>query len=73
MDFFTALLLVYQLKSEERETVIWFKDYKSCYQAQYKADKLDDLANGTEMYCVESDVASRIIRPKRRPEWQKLN
>lgn len=73
MDFFTALLLVYQLKSEERETVIWFKNYKSCYQAQYKADKLYDLANGTEMYCVESDVASRIIRPKRRPEWQKLN
>ena len=73
MDFFTALLLVYQLKSEEIETVIWFKDYKSCYEAQYKADKLYYLANGTEMYCVESDVASRIVRPKRRPEWQKLN
>ena len=73
MDFFTALLLVYQLKSEEIETVIWFKDYKSCYKAQYKADKLYNLANGIEMYCVESDVASRIVRPKRRPEWQKLN
>ena len=68
MDFFTALLLVYQLNSKEIETVIWFKDYKSCYEAQYKADKFYNLANGTEMYCVESDVASRIVKPKRRPQ-----
>ena len=68
MDFFTALVLVYQIKSEETATMIWFNNYESCYEAQYATDKLYNLVNGTEMYCVESDVASRIIKPKRRPE-----
>ena len=68
MDFFTALVLVYQIKSEETATMIWFNNYESCYQAQYATDKLYNLVNGTEMYCVESDVASRIVKPKRRPQ-----
>ena len=68
MDFFTALVLVYQIKSEETATMIWFNDYKSCYEAQYATDKLYNLINGTEMYCIESDVASRIVKPKRRPQ-----
>jgi len=68
MDFFTALVLVYHIKSEETTTMIWFNDYKSCYEAQYATDKLYNLVNGTEMYCVESDVASRIIKPRRRPQ-----
>lgn len=72
MDFFTALVLVYQLKSEEAETIVWFKNYESCYNAQYATDKLYNLANGTEMYCVQSDVASRIVRPKIRPSVQNV-
>ena len=68
MDFFTALILVYQIRSEETATMIWFNNYESCYEAQYATDKLYNLANGTEMYCVESDIASRIIKPKRRPQ-----
>ncbi len=70
MDFFTALVLVYQLKNEEAESIVWFKNYESCYQAQYATDKLYNLANGTEMYCTQSDVASRIVRPKLRPLTQ---
>jgi hypothetical protein len=68
MDFFTALVLVYQIKSEETATMIWFNNYESCYEAQYATDKLYNLINGTEMYCIESDVASRIVKPKRRPQ-----
>lgn len=70
MDFFTALVLVYQIKSEETTTMIWFNDYESCYEAQYATDKLYNLVNGTEMYCVESDVASRTVKPKLRPLTQ---
>tara|TARA_R100001463_G_scaffold14183_1_gene37483 strand:+ start:222 stop:449 length:228 start_codon:yes stop_codon:yes gene_type:complete len=70
MDFFTALVLVYQIKSEETATMIWFNNYESCYEAQYATDKLYNLVNGTEMYCVESDVASRIVKPKPRPKVQ---
>ena len=70
MDFFTALVLVYHIKSEETATMIWFNDYESCYEAQYATDKLYNLVNGTEMYCVESNVASRIIKPKLRPLTQ---
>ena len=68
MDFFTALLLIYQLKSEQRETLIWFKDYKSCYEAQHLADDLYQLAQGTQMFCLESNIVSASVRPKRRPE-----
>ena len=68
MDFFTALILVYQIRSEETATMIWFNNYESCYEAQYATDKLYNLANGTEMYCVESDIASRIVKPKRKPQ-----
>ena len=68
MDFFTALVLVYYIRSEETATMIWFNDYESCYEAQYATDKLYNLVNGTEMYCVESDVASRIVKPRRRPQ-----
>ena len=67
MDFFTALVLVYQIKSEETATMIWFNNYESCYEAQYATDKLYNLVKGTEMYCVESDIPSRIIKPKQRP------
>jgi hypothetical protein len=67
MDFFTALVLVYQIKSEETATMIWFNNYESCYEAQYATDKLYNLVNGTEMYCVESDIPSRIIKPKQKP------
>ncbi len=70
MDFFTALVLVYQIKSEETATMIWFNNYESCYEAQYATDKLYNLVNGTEMYCVESNVASRIVKPKPRPKVQ---
>ena len=70
MDFFTALVLVYQIKSEETTTMIWFNDYESCYEAQYATDKLYNLVNGTEMYCVESNVASRIVKPKIKPLTQ---
>jgi len=68
MDFFTALVLVYQIRSEETTTMIWFNNYESCYEAQYATDKLYNLINATEMYCIESDIASRIVKPKRRPQ-----
>jgi len=68
MDFFTALVFVYELQNEKAESIIWFKDYDSCYEAQYKADFLYDFLNGKEMYCLESDVASRIVKPKVRNE-----
>jgi hypothetical protein len=68
MDFFTALVLVYHIRSEETTTMIWFNNYEACYKAQYATDKLYNLVNGTEMYCIESDVASRIVKPKPKPQ-----
>ena len=67
MDFFTALVLVYHIRSEETATMIWFNSYESSYEAQYATDKLYNLINGTGMYCIESDAPSRIIKPKQRP------
>ena len=68
MEFFTALVIVYQLRNTETELMIWFEDYDTCYEAQYAADDLYQLAQGVQMFCLESDVVSRIIKPKRRPE-----
>ena len=68
MDFFTALVLVYHIKFEEIATMVWFNNYESCYKAQYATDDLYNLANGIEMYCIESDIASRIVKPKPKPQ-----
>jgi len=70
MDFFTALVLVYQLRNTEAELLIWFEDYNTCYEAMYAADELYNLSQGTEMFCLESDVASQSIRPKLKPKVQ---
>ena len=68
MDFFTALVLVYQLRNTETEFMIWFENYETCYEAQYVADDLYQLAQGVQMFCLESDIVSASVRPKRRPE-----
>ena len=68
MDFFTALVLVYQLRNTETEFMIWFENYETCYEAQYVADDLYHLAQGVQMFCLESDKVSASVRPKRRPE-----
>ena len=70
MEFFTALVMVYQLRNTETELMIWFEDYDTCYEAQYAADDLYHMAQGTQMFCLESDVASRSIAPKLRPKVQ---
>ena len=70
MEFFTALVLVYQLRNTETEIMIWFEDYQSCYEAQYAADELYNLSQGTQMFCLESDVASRSIKPRLKPKVQ---
>lgn len=70
MDFFTALVLVYQLRNTEKELLIWFESYDTCYEAQYAADELYNLSQGKQMFCLESDVASRSVRPKLRPKAQ---
>jgi len=70
MDFFTALVLVYQLRNTETEFMIWFENYETCYEAQYAADDLYQLAQGVQMFCLESDIVSRSIRPKLKPKVQ---
>jgi len=70
MDFFTALVLVYQLRNTETEFMIWFENYETCYEAQYAADDLYQLAQGVQMFCLESDIVSRSIRPKLKPKAQ---
>jgi len=70
MDFFTALVLVYQLRNTETEFMIWFENYETCYEAQYVADDLYHLAQGVQMFCLESDIVSRSIRPKLKPKVQ---
>jgi len=50
--------------------MIWFENHQSCYEAQYAADELYNLSQGTQMFCLESDVVSRSIRPKLRPKAQ---
>ena len=68
MDFFTALVIVYQLRNTQTELMIWFEDYDTCSEAQYAADDLYQLAQGVQMFCLESDIVSASIRPRRRPE-----
>lgn len=74
IEFFTALVLHYELQGHEIETVVWFETEAQCQEVmQYDIaaplyDELYDLyGNNIIMFCEISQNVSKKIRPKTRP------
>lgn len=74
VEFFTVLVLHYELQGKELEAVVWFETEADCQAvlqndiAAPLYDELYDLyGNNIMMFCEVSETVSNIIRPKARP------
>lgn len=74
VEFFTVLVLHYELQGKELEAVVWFETEADCQAvlqndiAAPLYDELYDLyGNNIMMFCEVSETVSNIIRPKTRP------
>jgi hypothetical protein len=75
VEYFTALVLAYEVQGTEIETLVWFQSEDHCQLAMDRgvADPLYDelyslYGNDIAMSCEVSGIASRVVRPKARPE-----
>lgn len=70
IEFFTALVLHYEVQGQELTAVMWFETRDHCEQVAMSGiyDVIHDHYDDTMMYCEETDAPSRTIRPRARPE-----
>ena len=68
--FYTLLVIGYEVAGNPTNIIVVFDDYESCQKSQVIADPLYNYIDAYEMYCIESDVTSRIVMPKPRPKAQ---
>ena len=73
-EFFTALVISYQLKGHPVEVTVWYDKERHCNQALGEGygdplyDQLYDLyGNDMMMRCRVTDIVSYEIRPTPRP------
>ena len=74
IEYFTALVLSYTLQTHEIDTVVWFESEQHCMKAMssrtfdHMYDHMYELyGNDISMWCLPSDVQSKLVRPKVRP------
>lgn len=73
IEYFTALVISYHLQGAPIDAVIWFDTAARCETALRNTDGLYKTiyrlyGNDIMMRCNKSDVVSKTIRPKIRPE-----
>jgi len=74
IEYFTALVLSYTLHNHEIDTVVWFESEQHCMKAMSSRtfdhfyDHMYELyGNDISMWCLPSDVQSKLVRPRVRP------
>ncbi len=74
IEYFTALVLSYTLHNHEINTVVWFESEQHCMKAMssrtfdHMYDHMYELyGNDISMWCLPSDVQSKLVRPRVRP------
>jgi hypothetical protein len=74
IEYFTALVLSYTLHNHEIDTVVWFESEQHCMKAMssrtfdHMYDHMYELyGNDISMWCLPSDVQSKLVRPRVRP------
>ena len=75
IEYFTALVLHYEVQGKELQTVVWFENEDPCQEVLQNDvvmplyEELYDLyGNNIMMFCEVSEDVSRIVRPRGRPE-----
>jgi hypothetical protein len=74
IEYFTALVLSYTLHNHEIDTIVWFESEQHCMKAMssrtfdHMYDHMYELyGNDISMWCLPSDVQSKLVRPRVRP------
>ncbi len=74
IEYYTALVLSYTIHTHEIDTVVWFESEKHCMKAMssrtfdHMYDHMYELyGNDISMWCLPSDVQSKLVRPRVRP------
>ena len=75
IEYFTALVIAYNLHGNNIETAVWFESEKHCSKAMHNRsadfmyDYLYDLyGKDISMGCYRTDKISKLIRPRIRPD-----
>jgi hypothetical protein len=68
MEFFTLLTIAYVMNGHQLEAKIWFENESDCWSVLLKNETLYDQINGEAGWCDVSEVPSKLIRPKIRPQ-----
>ena len=68
MEFFTLLTIAYVMNGHQLEAKIWFENESDCWSVLLKNETLYDQINGEAAWCDVSEVPSKLIRPKIRPQ-----
>lgn len=70
IEFFTALIIDYQVQEQDMRSVIWFDTYGQCEKV-LRSGGLDVIYEDPKdivLMCHKSEWISRSKRPKLRPE-----
>ena len=74
IEYYTALVLSYTIHTHEIDTVVWFESEQHCMKAMssrtfdHMYDHMYELyGNDISMWCLPSDVQSKLVRPRVRP------
>lgn len=69
IEFFTVMVLTYSYEGERLQSKILFPSLRACSSAMDTFhETIDANSPGTMTQCVVSDIPSKSIRPKARPE-----
>ena len=69
LEWFTIMVLTYSANGEELQSKVLFPSQAACSAAMHAFhETIDASFPGTMTQCVVSDIPSKSIRPKARPE-----
>ena len=51
-----------------QETKIWFPSEDACWSVLVDRNSLYDKINGEAGWCIDSEIPSKIVKPKIRPQ-----
>ena len=67
MEFFHLLVIQYMMNGNVQEAKIWFASEQECWNILLDRDTLYDKIGGEAGWCIDSDIPSKIVKPKLRP------
>lgn len=67
MEFFHLLVIQYMVSGHRQETKIWFPSEDACWSVLVDRNSLYDKINGEAGWCIDSEIPSKIVKPKLRP------